>query len=131
MMTSPDNGLVHLSSSRSVADTMGLLEGVVLKRGLRIVARVDHSRDAAVAGLTMPPATLLIFGNPISGTPVMIAAPTSAIDLPLKALVWEDSDGQVRLSYNTPPYLQERHGITDELVKNIAGIRSICEEAVR
>ncbi len=131
MMTSLNSGLVHLSSPRSVTDTVGLLEHAVLSRGLRIVARVDHSRDAAAAGLTMPPATLLIFGNPISGTPVMISAPTSAIDLPLKAFVWEDSDGHVRLSYNSPQYLQERHGITDELVKNIAGIRSICEEAVR
>jgi uncharacterized protein (DUF302 family) len=131
MMTSLNNGLVHLSSPRSVTDTVGLLEHAVLSRGLRIVARVDHSRDAAAAGLTMPAATLLIFGNPTSGTPVMIAAPTAAIDLPLKALVWEDSDGHVRLSYNSPQYLQERHGITDELVKNIAGIGSICEEAVR
>jgi uncharacterized protein (DUF302 family) len=131
MMTLLYNGLVHLSSTYSAADTMGRLEDVVLKRGLRIVARVDHSRDAVEAGLTMPAATLLIFGNPTSGTPVMIAAPTAAIDLPLKALVWEDSDGHVRLSYNSPQYLQERHGIADDLVKNIAGIGSICEEAVR
>ena len=131
MVTALNSGLVHLSSPRSVTDTVGLLEHVVLSRGLRIVARVDHSREAAAAGLTMPASTLLVFGNPISGTPVMIAAPTAAIDLPLKALVWEDSDGQVRLSYNSPQFLQERHGITDELVKNIAGIGSICEEAVR
>lgn len=126
-----NNGLVHLGSSRSVSETMNALESVVRDRGLNILARIDHSGDAAKAGLTLPPTELLIFGNPISGTPLMIAAPTIAIDLPLKALVWQDDHGRVWLTYNNPQYLQERHGIPDQLLKNIAGITCISEEAVR
>ena len=79
----------------------------------------------------MPPAELLIFGNPVSGTPLMVASPTLGIDLPLKALVWQDVDGRVWLSYNSPGYLQERHGFPEHLIENIAGIGTICEEAVR
>jgi uncharacterized protein (DUF302 family) len=82
-------------------------------------------------GLSMPPTKLLIFGNAKAGTPLMLAAPTLALDLPLKALVWEDAEGNVRVSYNTPEYLQQRHGFPPELMANIAGIRLIAEEAVR
>ena len=126
-----NNGLVLLGSSRSVSETMNALESVVRDRGLNILARIDHSGDAAKASLTLPPTELLIFGNPISGTPLMIATPTIAIDLPLKALVWQDDHGRVWLTYNNPQYLQERHGIPDQLLKNIAGITCISEEAVR
>ena len=124
-------GLVHLRSKRSVAETMAALETSVRSHGVNIVARVDHSGDASRAHLTMPPSELLIFGNPAAGTPLMVASPTVAIDLPLKALVWEDSDGAVWLSYNSPGYLGRRHQLPDELLKNIVGIASICEEAVR
>ncbi len=79
----------------------------------------------------MQPTELLIFGNPKSGTPVMIASPTTALDLPLKALVWEDVEGKVWLSYNSPEYLQQRHSIPDDLLKKISGVRAIAEEAVR
>jgi uncharacterized protein (DUF302 family) len=130
MTASRNNGLVHLGSTRSVSETMNALESVVRGRGLNVLARIDHSGDAAKAGLTMPPAELLIFGNPISGTPLMIAAPTVAIDLPLKALIWQDEHGRVWLTYNSPQYLQDRHGIPDQLLKNIAGIACISEEAV-
>jgi len=130
-MVSPNDGLVHLSSSRSVSETMSVLEGVVRSRGLSVAARIDHAGDAPRAGLVMPPAELVIFGNPKSGTPLMIASPTVAIDLLLKALVWQDVDGRVWLSYNSPRYLQERHEIPEALLKNIEGIASICEEAVR
>jgi uncharacterized protein (DUF302 family) len=126
-----DNGLVHLASPYSVMDTLARLEKIVLGKGLAILARIDHSGDAAKAGLEMQPAHLLIFGNAKAGTPVMIAAPTAAIDLPLKALVWQESDGAVWLSYNSPAWLQERHHIPDTLLKNIAGIATICAEAVR
>ena len=131
MATLGNNGLVHLGSSRSVFETMNALESVVRGRGLNVLARIDHSGDAAKVGLTLPPTQLLIFGNPISGTPLMIAAPTVAIDLPLKALVWQDEQGRVWLTYNNPQYLQERHRIPDQLLKNIAGITCISEEAVR
>ena len=129
-MVCSGEGLVHLSSSHSVLDTVNSLAHVILGRGLGLIARIDHAGDAARVGLTMQPAELLIFGNPLAGTPLMLASPTLAIDLPLKALVWQDIDGHVWLSYNDPHYLQERHQIPDSLLNNIAGIKSICEEAV-
>jgi uncharacterized protein (DUF302 family) len=131
MLQLPNNGLVHLKSNHSVEDTVTRLHAVLRMKNLPILAQIDHSGDASKAGLTMPSTKLLIFGNAKSGTPLMIAAPTIAIDLPLKTLIWEDTDGIVWLSYNSPEYLKDRHGISDELVKNIAGISAICEEAVR
>jgi uncharacterized protein (DUF302 family) len=127
----PENGLIHLRSPRTVTETLARLETIVQTKGLPILARIDHSGDAAKAGLEMPPTKLLIFGNAKSGTPLMIAAPTVAIDLPLKALVWQDNDGMVWLSYNSPDYLKERHAIPETLMQNIAGIGPICAEAVR
>lgn len=124
-----DQGLVHLSSTRSVLDTMSVFESIVVRRGLRIMARIDHAEEAAKVGMTMLPAALLIFGDPLSGTPVMIASPTAAIDLPLKVLVWQDAEGRVWISHNSPSYLQERHEIPHSGMKNIAGITSICEAA--
>ena len=127
----PDNGIVHLSSPYSVPETVKRLEALLLARGLPLLARIDHSGDAAKAGLQMRPTELLIFGNAKAGTALMAAAPTLAIDLPLKALAWEDAEGRVWLSYNSPEYLQHRHGIPEELVKNIAGLGSLAAEAVR
>jgi uncharacterized protein (DUF302 family) len=127
----PDNGMVHLSSPRSVPDTLARLETIVQAKGLTILARIDHSGDAAKAGLKMQATKLLIFGNAKAGTPLMIAAPTVAIDLPLKALVWQDDDGNVWLSYNDPDYLMQRHAIPKNLLQNIAGIAAICSEVVR
>ena len=126
----PDNGMIHLSSPRTVMETLARLETIVQAKGLTILARIDHSGDAAKAGLEMHPAKLLIFGNAKSGTPLMIASPSVAIDLPLKALVWQDDDGRVWLSYNSPTYLKERHAIPENLLQNIAGIGPICAEAV-
>jgi uncharacterized protein (DUF302 family) len=126
-----DNGMVHLRSPYSVAETLLRLEALVTTKGLTIFARVDHSGEAAKVGMEMQPTELLIFGSPKSGTPLMIASPTLAIDLPLKALAWQDVDGAVWLSYNSPEYLQQRHKIPDSLLQNIAGIRSICEQVVR
>lgn len=126
----PENGMIHLKSNHSAIDTMARLEAILQTKGLPILAKIDHSGDAAKAGLTMPTTKLLIFGNAKSGTPLMIASPTIAIDLPLKALIWEDSNGQVWVSYNSPAYLEKRHGVPENLLKNIAGISAICEEAV-
>jgi uncharacterized protein (DUF302 family) len=126
-----DNGMIHLSSPRTVTETLARLETIVQAKGLTILARIDHSGDAAKAGLEMHPTKLLIFGNAKSGTPLMIASPSVAIDLPLKALVWQDDDRKVWLSYNSPNYLKERHGIPENLLQNIAGIGPICSEAVR
>lgn len=130
-MTALDNGMIHLSSPHSVAETVAALEEAVSRRGIHLAARIDHSGDAAKVGLQMPPTVLLIFGNPTAGTPLMLASPTLAIDLPLKALAWQDTDGRVWLSYNSAAYLQKRHAIPEPLLKNIAGIAAICEEAVR
>jgi uncharacterized protein (DUF302 family) len=126
-----DNGMIHLSSPHSVLETLARLETIVQAKGLTILARIDHSGDAAKAGLKMQPTKLLIFGNAKSGTPLMIASPSVAIDLPLKALIWQDNDDIVWLSYNSPNYLKERHAIPDNLLQNIAGIGPICAEAVR
>jgi uncharacterized protein (DUF302 family) len=110
---------------------MNLLEDAVLEKSLRIMARIDHAGEAAMAGLTMPATELLIFGNPLSGTPLMVASPTVAIDLPLKVLVWQDANKKIWLTYNSPRYLQDRHDIPEHLLRNIEGIASICEEVVR
>jgi uncharacterized protein (DUF302 family) len=125
-----ENGLIHLSSPYSVAETLTRLETIVQSKGLTIAARVDHSGDAAKVGLTMLPTQLLIFANPKSGTPLMIASPTIAIDLPLKALAWQDRDGKVWLSYNSPDYLKQRHGLPEDLLPNLEGISKLCAAAV-
>jgi len=125
-----DNGLVSVPSKYSVAETLDRLQALVEKQGITVFARINFSGDAAKNGLTMKPSQLLIFGNPKAGTPLMNASPTSAIDLPLKALAWEDSNGKVWLSYNKPEYLKERFGLPDELMKNIAGIKVLVEKAV-
>jgi uncharacterized protein (DUF302 family) len=125
-----DNGMIHLSSPHTVSETLARLEAIVQTKGISILALIDHSGDAERAGLKLQPTKLLIFGNAKAGTPLMIASPTVAIDLPLKALVWEDSDGKVWLSYNSPDYLRQRHAIPDNLLQNIAGIGPICADAV-
>jgi len=126
----PARGIVHFPSKYTGPETLQRLEAVVTSHGLTVFARIDFGGDAAKAGLQMRPTQLLIFGNPQSGTPVMIASPSIAIDLPLKALAWQDATGQVWLSYNTPEYLKDRHGLPDELVKNISGIGGLIEKAV-
>lgn len=127
----PNSGMIHLSSPHSVMETLARLEAIVKAKGLPTLARIDHSGDAGKAGLSMRPTQLLIFGNAKAGTPLMVASPTVAIDLPLKALAWQDPDDKVWLSYNSPDYLKQRHAHPENLLQNIAGIGSICAEAVR
>jgi uncharacterized protein (DUF302 family) len=131
MNNSAENGMVHLNSAYSVAETILRLESVLKAKGMAIFCRVDHSGEAERAGLKMNPTQLLIFGSPKAGTPLMVASPTLAIDLPLKALVWEDAGGKVWVSYNAPEYLKQHHNIPDELVKNIAGIGPPLENVVK
>jgi uncharacterized protein (DUF302 family) len=126
-----DNGIVSRPSRYSVQDTVDRLEAVVKAKGVTVFARIDHSGEAQKAGLTMRPTQLLIFGNPKAGTALMNAAPSVAIDLPLKALAWEDETGQVWLSFNSPAYLQRRHGLDDELVKRIAVVGVLVDEALK
>jgi uncharacterized protein (DUF302 family) len=130
MASLPDNGLIHLRSPYSVPETVKRLQSVLQAKNLDVFARIDHSGEAEKVGLKMRPTQLIVFGSPKAGTPLMVASPTLAIDLPLKALAWEDADGQVWLSYNSPEYLKQRHKVTDELVKNIAGVGALLEKAV-
>jgi uncharacterized protein (DUF302 family) len=124
------SGIIDVPSRYSVPETLARLQSILKEKGLTVFALVDHSGEAEKAGLTMRPTQLLIFGSPKSGTPLMVAAPRLAIDLPLKALVWQDEQGQVWLSYNSPDYLHERHGFPVELLKNIAGIAALVGKAV-
>jgi uncharacterized protein (DUF302 family) len=130
MSVSSDNGLIHLDSKHSVDETLQRLQALLQEKNIKVFTLIDHSGEAVKAGLAMRPTKLLIFGNPKGGTPLMQAAPTTAIDLPLKALVWEDVDGNVKLTYNDPTYLQQRHNIPAELVPNIAGVSGLLEKAV-
>ncbi|MBA3033684.1 MAG: DUF302 domain-containing protein [Gammaproteobacteria bacterium] len=125
-----DAGLVSKPSKYSVAETLDRLEAVVKAKGITVFARVDHSGDAEKVGLKLRPTQLLIFGHPKAGTPLMISAQSVAIDLPLKALAWEDENGKVWLSYNSPAYLQQRHGFKEELIKNVAVIGGLVDQAL-
>ena len=131
MAPTPDNGMQHLSSPYSVPETLRRVESLLHEKGLAIFCRVDHSGEAEKAGLKMHPTQLILFGSPKAGTPVMVASPTIAIDLPLKALVWEDAGGKVWISYNSPEYLQQRHNVPSELVKNISAAGALLQLAVK
>jgi uncharacterized protein (DUF302 family) len=124
------SGLMQVVSPYPVDETLQRLQSVLSQRGLQIFALIDHSGEAEKVGLKMRPTKLLIFGSPKGGTPVMVAAPTVAIDLPLKALISEDENGKVSVTCNSPEYLQQRHGIPDDLVKNIAGVAALVAKAV-
>ena len=123
-------GIVDLRSNHSVDQTVTRIEQVLRDKGVTLFAVVDHSGEAAKVGLDMRPTKLLIFGNPRAGTPVMVAAPSAAIDLPLKILVWEDADGKTWVSYNSPEYLQQRHSIPAELMQNISAAAAIASAAI-
>lgn len=126
-----DNGIVHLGASRSVDEVLDHLLSILQTKGITIFAVVDHSGEAAKVGIQMRATKLVIFGNPKAGTPVMIAAPDSALDLPLKILIAEDPSGSTRVSYNSVGYLQARFGLTPEVVTNVAAIEQIAAALVR
>jgi uncharacterized protein (DUF302 family) len=125
------NGIVDTPSNHSVEQTVEKVKAILQAKGLTLFAFVDHSGEAEKVGLKMRPTKLLIFGSPKGGTPVMVAAPGIAIDLPLKILVWEDAQGKVWVSHNSPEYLKQRHNVPDALLPNISGVRGIVEGAVR
>ena len=125
-----DYGIVDVRSRYSVPETLVRLQSILKEKGIKVFAFIDHSGEAEKAGLKMRPNQLLIFGSPKGGTPLMVAAPRLAIDLPLKALAWQDEQGQVWLSYNSAEYLQQRHGFPTDLLKNIAGIAALIQKAV-
>ena len=128
-MTASANGIIDVESHHSVDETVERLRGILAAKAVTLFALVDHSGEAAKVGMTMRPTKLLIFGSPKAGTPVMLAAPSIAIDLPLKILVWEDADGKVWVSYNAPEYLRERHNVPEELMKNLAVVGAIAAQA--
>jgi uncharacterized protein (DUF302 family) len=131
MTPSTEIGLIHISSLHTVPETLQRVESILRAKNLTIFARIDHSGEAEKVGLAMRPTQLIIFGSPKAGTPMMIASPTLAIDLPLKALVWQDAEEKVWVSYNDPNYLKRRHNISDELLKNISGVGALLETAVK
>jgi len=128
-MVKQHEGIVDLPSNHSVDQTVDRIKNILQSKGITLFALIDHSGEAEKVGMKMPPTKLLIFGSPKAGTPLMLAAPSIAIDLPLKLLVWEDPQGKVWISYNSPEYLQERHGLPQDLVKNIAVVGTLAAKA--
>jgi uncharacterized protein (DUF302 family) len=123
------DGLTTIKSSLGPKETMDRLETQVKARGMSVFARIDHAAGAASAGLTLRPTEVLIFGNPTGGTPLMQAAQAIGLDLPLKALVWEDASGATWLSYNDPAWLAQRHGVAGE-TETVIGMMSKALDAV-
>lgn len=124
------NGLVQLVSPYPVDETVQRLTVAFTGKGMQIFAVIDHSGEAAKAGLKMPATKVVIFGSPKGGTPLMLAAPSLAIDLPLKALVAEDANGKTSVTYNDPEYLKDRHGVPADLIKNLAGAGALIAKAL-
>jgi len=126
MISAADNGIAHLAASRSVDEVLEHLLSILHTKGITVFAVVDHSGEAAKVGLEMRATKLVIFGNPKAGTPLMLAAPDSALDLPLKILIAEEASGSTRISYNSLAYLQARYGLTPEVLTNVAAVEKIA-----
>jgi uncharacterized protein (DUF302 family) len=124
-----EEGIVKIPSRHSVDETVDKVKTILKSKGVALFALVDHSGEAEKVGLNMPPTKLLIFGNPKGGTPLMLAAPSVALDLPLKILVAEDAQSKVWISYNSPEYLKERHGLPENLVPNIGVAQALAAAA--
>ncbi len=129
MSDQPSNGLIEISSRHSVDETVARLKRILAEKGVTLFAIIDHSGEAEKVGMSMPNTKLLIFGSPKAGTPLMLAAPSIAIDLPLKILVREDGGGKVLVSYNTAEFLSQRHGLPPQLVANIAVVSALAAKA--
>jgi len=124
------NGIVDKPARAGVEATVAELTRLLQSKGVTLFAVIDHSGEAERVGLSMRPTKLLVFGNPRAGTPLMVARPSIAIDLPLKILVWEDAEGRTWVSYNSPAYLKERHGLPDALLQNVAVVESLVAGGV-
>lgn len=129
MASTFNNGIVSKPSNHSVEQTVDRLKNILQSKGVTLFALIDHSGEAEKVGMKMRPTKLLIFGSPKAGTPLMLAAPSIALDLPLKILVWEDEQSKVWISYNSPAYLRERHDFPPELLPNIAVIETLAAKA--
>jgi uncharacterized protein (DUF302 family) len=123
------NGIINTLSNHSVDETVEKLKQILQAKGVTLFVTVDHSGEAEKVGMKMPPTKLLIFGNPKAGTPIMLSAPSIALDLPLKILVWEDGQGKVWTSYNSADYLQERHGVPQQWVQSLAVVEALANQA--
>ena len=130
MLNITGNGIIEIPGSSPVDNTVEKLKAILKAKGVTLFALIDHSGEAERVGIAMRPTKLLIFGSPKGGTPLMQAAPTLAIDLPLKALFWQDAEGKVWLTYNDPSYLQQRHNFPAELIPNISGVSALFGKAV-
>jgi len=128
MISTSEAGITTIASRHSVDQIVQRLEALLDAKGVKVFSLIDHSGEAEQAGMSMRPTKLLIFGNPKAGTPLMVAAPSIAIDLPLKILIWEDADGNARVSYNSPAYLQARHGVPANLMQNIALVEALATQ---
>ena len=126
-----DPGLLSRASPWPVAETLDRLETVLKAKGVKVFARIDHSAEAQGAGLALRPAQLLIFGNTKAGTPLMRASPSIGLDLPMKALAWQDAQGQTHVTWNSPDYLIQRHGLAAAYVKNLAAVSGLIEAALK
>jgi uncharacterized protein (DUF302 family) len=129
MAPNTNNGIACQKSNHSVDDTVEKLKSILQAKGVTVFAVIDHSGEAQKAGLTMRPTKLVIFGNPKGGTPLMLASPSVAIDLPLKILIYEDADATVQVCYNTPAYLQQRHNVPQDLLQNISVVEALAAKA--
>ena len=131
-MNVPDesgNGIVRLPCSHRVVETLDRLEALLKERGILVFARIDFSGDAARAGLTLSAEQQLIFGNPKAGTPLLVANPGAALDLPIRAVCWQDAAGQTWLAYNAPDYVVKRHGLQPDFARNLAAVVPLLEKA--
>jgi uncharacterized protein (DUF302 family) len=129
MAPAANKGIIDRPSNHSVEQTVERIENILQTKGITLFALIDHSGEAEKVGFKMRPTKLVIFGSPKAGTPLMLAASSIAIDLPLKILVWEDGQGKVWVSYNSPEYLKERHGLPQELLANIAVVETWVAKA--
>jgi uncharacterized protein (DUF302 family) len=129
MASTSESGIVRIASKHTVDETVEKLRGILQAKGVMLFAVVDHSGEAQKVGLPMPPTKLLIFGNPKAGTPLMLASPSIALDLPLKILVAQDAGGGTFVSYNSPEYLRDRHHLPQELLANIAVVEALANAA--
>ena len=127
----PIPGIITKASAYSFDETLMRVVATIQVKGLTLFARIDHSVEAELAGLSMQPASVLIFGAPKAGTPLMVASPLIALELPLRALVWQDNAGNVQISYTDPVFLADRFALPDELRANIAGIGALIDSALR
>jgi uncharacterized protein (DUF302 family) len=129
--TDSEQGIKTLAASLGVDETLDRLQSIATGHGMTVFARINFSKDAAAVGLTLRPTQLLILGNPTGGTPLMVAAPKLALDLPLKVLAWQDESNRCWVSFNTPEYLRQRHGFPAALMGNIAGLSKLVEAALQ